>query len=93
MSDMRERFEAIHCGYNKHNTVINEHGDYVYPSIRDAYSGFCTAWSVQQQTIDAQAERINKLIGYAEHYKSCDSRNGFACNCGLDKALTPKVVA
>jgi len=36
----REAFEAKHCGGNPHTTRRNEHGDYVLPSVQDAWSGW-----------------------------------------------------
>lgn len=38
--DQRTRFETAHCGGNKHTCRRNEHGDYVLPSVQDAWAGW-----------------------------------------------------
>jgi len=45
----REAFEAEHCGGNKHTTRRNEHGDYVLPSVQDAWAGWqaALAWAYE----------------------------------------------
>jgi hypothetical protein len=42
IDDERTLFEMTHCGGNKQATRRNEHGDYVLPSVQDAWSGFQT---------------------------------------------------
>lgn len=44
----REQFEKLHCGNNPHTTRRNEHGDYVLPSVQDAWAGFQTGWQAAQ---------------------------------------------
>jgi hypothetical protein len=40
---IREDFESIYLGGNRHTSRRNEHGDYVLPSISDALGGWHSA--------------------------------------------------
>jgi hypothetical protein len=41
---IREDFEMYHLRGNKHTMRRNEHGDYVLPSIQDAWCGWRSAY-------------------------------------------------
>ncbi len=42
--EARYMFEEIYLGDNKHAARMNEHGDYVHPSIQDAWAGWKALW-------------------------------------------------
>lgn len=56
-ADEREKFERIHCGGNKQIARRNEHGDYVLPSIQDAWHGW-----------QARAAQSGQRAGVVEGY-------------------------
>lgn len=43
---IREDFERLYLGGNKHTGRRNEHGDYVLPSIQDAWDGWRAAYEL-----------------------------------------------
>lgn len=43
---IREDFEKSYLGGNKHTGRRNEHGDYVLPSIQDAWGGWRAAYEL-----------------------------------------------
>jgi hypothetical protein len=45
----RDAFEAHHLCNNKKLAARNEHGDYVSPSIQDAWSGWDACWSMLKE--------------------------------------------
>lgn len=40
---IRQHFESEYLGNNKKTAIRNEHGDYVLPSIQDAWAGWLAA--------------------------------------------------
>ena len=46
----REQFEKVHCRNNRDAIRRNEVGDYVLPSIQDAYSGFLSGLEAARAT-------------------------------------------
>ena len=65
MSKMREAFEKLHCGNNPHTTRKNSTtGDYVLPSVQDAWSGFQTGYQAaiaavkEGDALKVDAERL-----------------------------------
>lgn len=53
----RKSFEENYLGNNKRNSHRNEVGDYVYPSIQDAWSGWLAAW----EDLGKDNETIQKI--------------------------------
>lgn len=43
---IRDDFELLYLGGNKHTARRNEHGDYVLPSIQDAWCGWKSAYEL-----------------------------------------------
>ena len=50
---IREDFEKSYLGGNKHMGRRNEHGDYVLPSIQDAWGGWRAAYELTQAFMEA----------------------------------------
>lgn len=63
---IREDFEKSYLGGNKHMGRRNEHGDYVLPSIQDAWGGWRAAYELTHaefELIDAKRWRhARKLL-------------------------------
>lgn len=65
---IREDFEKSYLGGNKHMGRCNEHGDYVLPSIQDAWGGWRAAYELTHAEFD-EAEllghlaRLHSLLG------------------------------
>ena len=53
----RKSFEESYLGNNKQNARRNEYGDYVLPSIQDAWSGWLAAW----EDLGKDNETIQKI--------------------------------
>lgn len=53
----RKSFEESYLGNNKQTARRNEYGDYVYPSIQDAWSGWLAAW----EDLGKDNETIQKI--------------------------------
>lgn len=65
---VRKDFEKLFLGGNKHTSRRNEVGDYVLPSIRDAYAGWSAAFELmagkKEQSADAQVgNATDDLLG------------------------------
>ena len=54
---IRDDFEKSYLGGNKHTGRRNEHGDYVLPSIQDAWAGWRAAYKL---TLAAFQREISK---------------------------------
>jgi len=63
----REVFEAVHLGGNKQAARRNEHGDYVLPSVQDAYAGWSSCMDHFFANQAAQSAQVpeKQLLGWA----------------------------
>ena len=67
MTKMQEAFETVHCGNNPHTTRKNSTtGDYVLPSVQDAWSGFQTGYQAAIAELGKQDPGFHDV---AEFYK------------------------
>lgn len=75
MSELRTEFERLHCGGNPHLTRRDSTtGDYVLPSINDAWAGFQSGHAAG---LEQQAKRIAELeAGLADAHRKNERLSG-----------------
>lgn len=66
----RKSFEESYLGNNKQNARRNEYGDYVLPSIQDAWSGWLAAW----EDLSKDNETIQKITN-GDSFKKINEKN------------------
>ena len=60
---IREDFEKSYLGGNKHKgRRWHEHGDYVLPSIQDAWCGWRAAYELTHAEFDAWIAGLNEIF-------------------------------
>ena len=73
----REQFEKVHCRNNRDAIRRNEVGDYVLPSIQDAYSGFLSGLEAARATPalpQGVEEWVEKNAEYSDRVYECHAK-------------------
>lgn len=87
--DTRKFFEEIYLGKNSLTARRNEIGDYVLPSIQDAYAGFCIGMELAY--IEGQ-KAMREMAANKSEVHICDNNcsdrgNGTCCEFVIAESI------